>query len=93
MKVLIKFNNDYLQFFDYQDFRNPEYSRTNVLDLQEIVLSDEFVKENYKFIVNFIKTKVNHGNIRKVYIDKININKLVFPLIYNIDNLNYFYIK
>lgn len=93
MKVLIKFSNDFVQFYDYADFKNPEYSRTNVLDLQEIVLSDNFVQENYNFIVNFIRNKVMHDNINKIFIDKINISKLVFPLIWHIDCLNYLYIK
>ena len=93
MKVLIRFSNEFIQFYDYDDFRNPEYSRTNVLDLQEIVLSDNFVDDNYNFIFNFIKKKIVQDNINKVFIDKININKLVFKLIYNIDNLNYFYIN
>ena len=47
MKILIKFSNEYIQFYDYNDFRNPEYSRTNVLDLQEVVLSDNFVEILY----------------------------------------------
>lgn len=93
MKILIKFSNEYIQFYDYDDFRNPEYSRTNVLDLQEIVLSDNFVDENYNFIYTFIKKKIIQDNINKVFIDKVNINKLVFKLIYNINNLNYFYIN
>ena len=93
MKVLIKFNNDFIQFFDYDEFKNPAYSRTNVLDLQEIVLSENFIMENYNFIVNFIKNKVVHDNINKVFIDKIKINKLVFNLIYHIENLTYFYIN
>ena len=93
MKILIKFSNEYIQFYDYNDFRNPEYSRTNVLDLQEVVLSDNFVDENFNFIYNFIRNKIIQDNITKVFIDKVNINKLVFKLIYNISNLNYFYIN
>ena len=58
MKILIKFSNEYIQFYDYNDFRNPEYSRTNVLDLQEVVLSDNFVDENFNFIYNFIRNKI-----------------------------------
>ena len=77
MKVLIKFNNDFIQFFDYDEFKNPAYSRTNVLDLQEIVLSENFIMENYNFIVNFIKNKVVHDNINKVFIDKIKITMLL----------------
>lgn len=93
MKILIKFSNEYIQFYDYNDFRNPEYSRTNVLDLQEVVLSDNFVDENFNFIYNFIRNKIIQDNITKVFIDKVNINKLVFKLIYNISNLKYFYIN
>lgn len=93
MKVLIKFTNDYIQFYDYADYKIAEYSRTNVLDLKEIVLSDTFVKENYNFIYNFIRNKIIKDNINKVFIDNCSINKLVFLIINNIENLNYVYIK
>lgn len=93
MKILIKFNNDFIQFYDYNDYKIDELSRTNILDLNEIVLSDSFIDENYNFIFNYIKNKIIKDNISKVYLDKANINKLVFKLIYNITHLNYIYIN
>ena len=93
MKTLIRFNNEYVQFYDYADYKIPEYSRTNVLDLEEIVLSDSFIDDNFNFIFNFIKSKIIKDNISKVFIDKATINKLVFKIIYNIENLNYVYIN
>lgn len=93
MKILIKFNNNFIQFYDYNDYKIDELSRTNILDLNEIVLSDTFIDENYNFIFNYIKNKIIKDSIHKVYLDKANINKTVFKLIYNITHLNYIYIN
>ena len=93
MKTLIKFHNDYIEFFDYNDYKIAELNRTNVLDLHEIVLSDSFISENYNFIYNFIKNKIMKDHITKVFIDKENIDKIVFKIIKNIDTINYIYIN
>ena len=92
MKILIRFEEHSIQFFDYNDYKIDELSRTNILDLDEIVLSDTFIFENYNFIFNYIKNKVIKDNIDKVYLDKANINSIVFKLIMNIPNFNYIYI-
>lgn len=93
MKILIRFEEHSIQFFDYNDYKIDELSRTNILDLDEIVLSDTFIFENYNFIFNYIKNKVIKDNIDKVYLDKANINSIVFKLIMNIPNFNYIYIN
>lgn len=93
MKTLIRFHNEYIEFFDYEDYKVTGLNRTNVLDLQEIVLSDTFISENYNFIYNFIKEKIIKDHITKVFIDKENIDKMVFKIIKNIDIINYIYIN
>lgn len=93
MKILIRFQNEAIQFFDYSDYKIDEISRTNILDLDEIVFSDNFINENYNFIFNYLKNKIIKDNITKVYLDKANINIVVFKLINNISNLNYIYIN
>lgn len=93
MKTLIRFNDEYIQFFDYSEYKIAEYSRTNVLDLSELVLSDSFISENYNFIYNFVKNKILKDNLTKVFIDKVNISPLAFKLINNISTINYIYIN
>lgn len=93
MKTLIRFHNEYIEFFDYNDYKIAELNRTNVLDLHEIVLSDSFISENYNFIYNFIKNKIIRDHITKVFIDKENVDKIVFKIIKNIDTINYIYIN
>jgi len=93
MKALIKFNSDYVQFYDYDEFKEPNYSRTNILDYSELVLSYDFIMENYNFIYNFIKTKIIKNHITKVYIDKTTISNIVYKLIVNLPNINYIYIN
>jgi len=93
MKALIKFNSDYVQFYDYDEFKEPNYSRTNILDYSELVLSYDFIMENYNFIYNFIKTKIIKNHITKVYIDKTTISNIVYKLIVNLPNVNYIYIN
>ena len=92
MKALIKFNSDYVQFFDYDDIKEPNYSRTNILDYSELVLSYDFIVDNYNFIYNFIKNKIIKNNITKVYINKSTINDIVYKLIVDLPNINYIYI-
>lgn len=93
MKILIKFENNYIKFYDYAEYKIDEFSRTNILDLNETVFSDTFINENYDFIFNYIKKKIIKDNIHKIYLDKANINKIVFKLINNITQLNYIYIN
>ena len=93
MKILIRFEDKFIKFYDYDEYKIDEFSKTNILDLNEIVFSDTFIKENYNFIFNYIKNKIIKDNINKIYLDKANINKLVFKLVYNISNLNYIFIN
>lgn len=93
MKILIKFNKNYICFYDYSDFKDDDLSKTNILDYNDIVLSNSFIKENYDFVIDFIKKNILKKNINKVYIDKIKITEPVINIINNIQNLNYLYIN
>lgn len=93
MKILIKFENNCICFFNYDDYKLAEISKTNILDLNEIALSDEFINENYQFIFNFIRKNILKYHIHKIYLDKAEINEKVFNLINNISELNYLYIN
>ena len=50
MKILIKFKDDYICFYNYDEYKIDELSKTNVLDLNELALSEDFINENYNFI-------------------------------------------
>lgn len=93
MKILIKFKDDYICFYNYDEYKIDELSKTNVLDLNELALSEDFINENYNFIFNFIKSNILKKNIHKVYLDKAEINTNVFKLINNIGELNYLFIN
>ena len=93
MKILIRFEDSFIKFYDYDEYKIAEFSKTNILDLNEIVFSDTFIYENFNFIFNYVKQKIVKDNINKIYLDKAKINKIVFKLIYNIPNLNYIYIN
>lgn len=93
MKILISFKNDYICFYNYNEYKIDELSKTNVLDLNEIALSDDFINKNFNFIFNFIKSNIIKKNIHKVYLDKAEINLNVFKLINNINELDYLFIN
>ena len=54
MKVLIKFNNNYMCFYDYKDFKDIDLSKTNILDVNDIALDEEFINSHYNELILFL---------------------------------------
>ena len=93
MKVLIRFDENVIYFYDYTDYKKEDLSKTNILDLNEFVLSASFIEENFNFFYNYIKNKILKNRIDTIYLDKTSINEIVFKLINNISTLHYMYIS
>ena len=57
MKILVKIKDDRLSFYNKKKLNN-EYKNmlnTNVISNDELVFSDEYIKENYKIVATFLR--------------------------------------
>lgn len=94
MKILITFTNDYICFQKYiKTEENIDLNKTNILDVNNIAFSDEFVFKNLDLITSFLKVIIIKKGISKLKLESNDLSYIVFPIINKIDNLKFLYIE
>ncbi len=89
MKVLFKIKNDSLQIINKKKL-NSEYKNmlnTNVINHNELVFSDEYIKSNYRIMVSFVNGIINEYHITKLSFQNNEVATLIMPLIPNIKEI------
>lgn len=92
MKILIKFNNNYMCFYDYKDFKDVDLSKTNILDVNDIALDESFINSHNNELILFLR-KILTNNINRIYIDKMSICSIAFRITNSLNCFKYLYIK
>jgi len=81
MKVLVKIKDDRLSFINRKKL-NLEYKNmlnTNVISNDELVFSDEYIKENYKIVSTFLNELIKTYNINTLSFQNMEVAKIMFP--------------
>ena len=83
MKVLVKIKDDKLAFLNKKKL-NTEYKNmlnTNVISNDELVFSDEYIKENYKIIATFLSELIKTYNLTTLSFQNMEVAALFFPIL------------
>lgn len=89
-KVLIKIANNNLTF-SYKNSYNKisnDLINTNIISDNELVFSDEYIRENIKIVSTFIKELILQYNINQVNIKNIDLTLLILDILSKIDTIN-----
>jgi len=90
MKVLVKIKDDRLSFINRKKL-NLEYKNmlnTNVISNDELVFSDEYIKENYKIVSTFLNELIKTYNINTLSFQNMEVAKIIVPILHKIKNAN-----
>ncbi|MBE6148005.1 MAG: class B sortase [Firmicutes bacterium] len=83
MKVLVKIKDDKLTFLNKKKL-NAEYKNmlnTNVISNDELVFSDQYIKENYKIIATFLSELIKTYSLTTLSFQNMEVATLFFPII------------
>lgn len=89
-KVLITIENNNLTFSykkSYSKISN-DLINTNIISDNELIFSDEYIKENLKIIAAFVKELVIQYNINQINIKNIDLTLLVLDILSKVDTIN-----
>ena len=89
MKVLIKIKDDKLSFLNKKKL-NTEYKNmlnTNVISNDELVFSDEYIKENYKIIATFLSELIKTYSLTTLSFQNTEVATLFFPILHKIKHI------
>ncbi len=94
IKILfqIKDNRLYIQKRKRLNADQKSLINTNVISENELVFSDEYIKQNVKIIHNFVKELINNYNIDTLIIKELEIAPLILHVSSNITNLKNLYL-
>ncbi|MBQ6841109.1 MAG: class B sortase [Bacilli bacterium] len=90
MKILVKIKDDRLSFYNKKKL-NTEYKNmlnTNVISNDELVFSDEYIKENYKIIATFLSELVKTYNLTTLSFQNFEVAALFFPIVNKIKHIS-----
>lgn len=89
MKVLVKIKDDKLSFLNKKKL-NTEYKNmlnTNVISNDELVFSDQYIKENYKIIATFLSELIKSYGLTTLSFQNMEVASLFFPILHKIKNI------
>ena len=90
MKVLVKIKDDKLSFLNRKKL-NTEYKNmlnTNVISNDELVFSDEYIKENYKIIATFLSELIKTYQLTTLSFQNLDVAALFFPILHKIKSIS-----
>lgn len=90
MKVLVKIKDDKLTFLNKKKL-NAEYKNmlnTNVISNDELVFSDQYIKENYKIIATFLSELIKTYNLTTLSFQNMEVAALLFPILNKIKHVS-----
>lgn len=93
-KILLQINDNKL-FFSIKKRLNTEQKNlinTNVISQNELVFSDEYIKQNIKLVHSFLKELVNDYNINTLVIKEFDIAPLILHVASNIAKIQSLYL-
>jgi len=94
-KILISINNNNI-IFSYKTNNsniNNDLINTNIISDNELIFSEQYIKENFKILTSFIKELSIQYNINNVIISKIEMAPIVINLLCKTSNIKTLYIK
>lgn len=83
MKVLVKIKDDRLSFSNKKKL-NAEYKNmlnTNVISDDELVFSDEYIKENSKIVASFLSELIKNYNLTTLSFQNLEVANLIMPFV------------
>lgn len=82
-KILISIKNNCIifQYKTNNSHINNDLINTNIISDNELIFSDEYIRENKKIISSFIKELAIQYNITEVIISKLDLANLIIPLL------------
>jgi len=89
-KVLIKIANNNLTF-SYKKSHNKisnDLLNTNIISDNELIFSDDYIRDNIKIIATFVKELILQYNINQVNIKNIALTSLVLDILEKVDTIN-----
>jgi len=89
-KVLITIANNKLTF-SYKKGNTKiadDLLNTNIISDNELVFSEEYIRENIRIITSFVKELVSQYNINQVNVKTIDLTSLVLDILSKIDTIN-----
>lgn len=89
-KVLITIINNNLTF-SYKKGSNKisnDLINTNIISDNELVFSDDYIRENIKIITSFIKELILQYNINQINVETISLTPLVLEILAKVDTIN-----
>ncbi len=93
MKILFKIKNNSLQLLNRKKL-NSDYKNmlnTNVISNNELVFSDEYIKNNYRLMSSFINGLIEEYHITNIVFQNNDVASLMMPLIPNLKNITSLY--
>ena len=95
MKILFKIKDNSLQILNRKKL-NSDYKNmlnTNVINNNELVFSDEYIKSNYRIMVSFLNGLIDEYHINKLVFQNNDVANLFMPFMPSIENIEYLYIE
>lgn len=95
MKILIKIKDEKLSFYNKKKL-NTEYKNmlnTNVISNDEVVFSDDYIKQNYQIVFSFLNELIKQYNLNTITFQNNDIAELIFPILGNFKTINTLYFE
>ena len=73
---------------DYKSLNN-----TNVIDVKELKFSDDYIKDNFELVANFLNVVILKNNITNVQINNMDVASICVDLINNWEHIKKLYFK
>ena len=73
---------------DYESLNN-----TNVIDVKELKFSDEYIKENFELVANFLNVVILKNNITTVQINNMDVAPICIDLVNSWEHVKKLYFK
>jgi len=89
-KVLISIANNNLTFSYKKSYNkiSNDLLNTNIISDNELIFSDEYIRENIKIVAIFVKELVLQYNINQVNVKKLELTSLVLDILEKVDTIN-----
>ena len=82
-KIIININNTDI-LFSYktnQSSINDNLVNTNIISNNELIFSDEYIRDNYRILSSFIKELAIQYNINRVIFTKVDLAEFIIPVL------------
>ena len=93
MKILFKIKEKSLEILNKKKL-NDEYKNmlnTNVINNNELVFSDEYIKTNGKIITSFLNELINEYHLTKIIFQNNEVANLIMPILPSLKEINSLY--